>query len=74
MFRSDNGKEYLNQILRSFFLGKGIVHHSYCNDTPDQNGIADRKNKHLLEVARSLMFTTKAPNTYRPKQFLLLHI
>ncbi|KAL9420128.1 hypothetical protein AB3S75_037830 [Citrus x aurantiifolia] len=61
VFRSDNGKEYFNQILGSFFLEKGIVHHSSCNDTPQQNGIAERKNKHLLEVARSLMFTTKVP-------------
>jgi len=40
VFRSDNGKEYFNQILGSFFLEKGIVHHSSCNDTPQQNGIA----------------------------------
>ena len=49
--RSDNGKEYLNKILGKFFLEKGIVHQSSYKDTPQQNGITERKNKHLLEVA-----------------------
>ena len=61
IFRSDNGKEYFNQILGSFFIEKGIVHQSSCTDTPQQNGVAERKNKHLLEVARSLMFSTCVP-------------
>ena len=61
VFRSDNGKEYFNKALGKFFLEKGIVHQSSCNDTPQQNGIAERKNKHLLEVARALCFTTKVP-------------
>ncbi|KZT76397.1 Beta-galactosidase [Dorcoceras hygrometricum] len=61
VLRSDNGKEYSNQILSNFFQEKGIVHHSSCTNTPQQNGVAERKNRHLLEVARSLMFTTHAP-------------
>ena len=55
--RSDNGKEYLNKILGKFFLEKGIVHQSSCKDTPQQNGVTERKNKHLLEVARALLFS-----------------
>ena len=61
IFKSDNGKEYFNKILGSFFLEIGIVHQSSCNDTPQQNGLAERKNKHLLEIARALLFTTKVP-------------
>ena len=34
VFRSDNGKEYFNKALGKFFLEKGIVHRSSCNDTP----------------------------------------
>ena len=30
-------------------------------DTPQQNGIAERKNKHLLEVARAMMFSINVP-------------
>ena len=61
IFRSDNGKEYFNKILGSFFLKIGIVHQSSCNNTPQQNRLAERKNKHLLEVAQALLFTTKVP-------------
>ena len=46
-------------------MRQGIVHLSSCVDTPQQNGIAERKNRHLLEVARSLMFST-----YVSKHFL----
>lgn len=42
-------------------MEKGIVHQSSCVDTPQQNGIAERKNKHLLEVARALLFQTMVP-------------
>ena len=51
LFCFDNGKEYFNEHLGNFFEEKGILHQSTCPDTPQQNGIAERKNKHLLEVA-----------------------
>ena len=38
-----------------------ILHQSTCIDTPQQNGIAERKNKHLLKVARSLLFQSGVP-------------
>ncbi|RVX04713.1 Retrovirus-related Pol polyprotein from transposon TNT 1-94 [Vitis vinifera] len=41
-----------------------IVHLSSCVDTPQQNGIAERKNRHLLEVARSLMFSMNVPKLF----------
>ena len=62
VFRSDNGKEYFNTILGDFFLKNGIVHQSSCPNTPQQNGVAERKNRHLLEVARALLFSNKVPN------------
>ena len=43
IFKSDNGKEYFNSILGNFFLEKGIIHQSFCIDTPQQNDIAERK-------------------------------
>jgi IS30 family transposase len=61
ILRSDNGMEYFNKVLNSFFQEKGISHQSSCRDTPQQNGIAKRKNKHLLEVARAIMFYMNIP-------------
>ena len=56
ILRSDNGTEFYNDCLGDFLLKKGILHQSTCRDTPQQNGIAKRKNRHLLEVGRALMF------------------
>ena len=42
-------------------LEKGILPQSTCKDTPQQNGIAERKSKHLLEVGRALMFHMNVP-------------
>ena len=61
VIRTDNEKEYFNSILGRYFKEKGIIHQSTCFDTPQQNGIAERKNRHLLEVARSIMFTMGFP-------------
>ena len=33
-------------------------------DTPQQNGVAERKNHHLLEVTRALLFQTSVPRSY----------
>src|SRR3954467_1310131 len=39
----------------------GVVHQRTCVNTPAQSGVAERKNWHLLEVARSLLFTMNVP-------------
>ena len=45
--RSDNVKEYLLEHFQSFMLQNGILHQTSCVDTPSQNGVAYRKNRHL---------------------------
>ena len=47
-----------------FLLKKSILHQSTCRDTPQQNGIAEHKNKHLLEVGRALMFHMNVPTHF----------
>jgi transposase InsO family protein/uncharacterized membrane protein YgcG len=59
--RSDNGTEYVNKDMGSFMSDKGILHQTSCPDTPPQNGVAERKIRHLLEVARALLFTMNVP-------------
>src|SRR3954464_1142655 len=56
ILRSDNGTEYTNKEFASFLSTQGIIHQTTCPDTPAQNGVAERKNRHLLEVTRALMF------------------
>ena len=54
--RSDNAKEYFSESFQSYMLQHGILHESSCVYTPAQNGVSERKNHHLLEVARALLF------------------
>ncbi|RVX10668.1 Retrovirus-related Pol polyprotein from transposon TNT 1-94 [Vitis vinifera] len=61
VLRTDNAREYYHNILGSYLLENGIVHQSSCIDTPQQNGVAERKNRHLMEVARSLMIASNVP-------------
>jgi hypothetical protein len=56
---SENGTE--NQEFEHFLVSNGIEHQTTCVNTPEQNGVAEQKNRHLLEVARSIMFTMNVP-------------
>ena len=42
----------------------GILHQSSCPDTPPQNGVVEKKNRHLLEIARALLFHMKVPKQF----------
>ena len=64
MIRTDNGTEYFNSILRDFFWDHGLIYQSSCVNTLQQNGVAERKNRHLLEVIRSLLFTSNVPKMF----------
>ncbi|KAK1410403.1 hypothetical protein QVD17_36940 [Tagetes erecta] len=59
--RTDNGTEFVNQKLQSFFDKRGVIHQTSCAYTPQQNGIVERKHRHLLNTARSLMFQGGLP-------------
>ena len=61
IIRTDNGKEYVNNDFGAYLSSHGIIHQTTCPSTPSQNGVAERKNRHLLEVARSLMFQMNVP-------------
>ena len=41
--RFDNAREYFNQVLSLYFQKEGIIHESSCVDTPEQNGVTERK-------------------------------
>ncbi|GJY96364.1 ribonuclease H-like domain-containing protein [Tanacetum coccineum] len=47
--------------MNTMFCDLGTVHQTSCAHTPQQNGIAERKHRHLLNVARSLMLNDKSP-------------
>ena len=59
--RSDNAREYFSQQFNEFMSSQGILHQSSCAYTPQQNGIAERKNRHLIETARTLLLHNQVP-------------
>ncbi|RVW35914.1 Retrovirus-related Pol polyprotein from transposon TNT 1-94 [Vitis vinifera] len=61
---SDNGGEYQSSDLQKYLEGHGIIHQTTCSNTPQQNGVAERKNRHLLEVVRASLIAAKIPISY----------
>ena len=62
--RSDNASEYLSEPFQSFMLQNGILHQTSCVDTPSQNRVVERKNRHFLETARALLFQMNVPKHF----------
>ncbi|CAL2259667.1 unnamed protein product [Prunus armeniaca] len=61
ILRSDNGGEFVNHNFQTYFQQHGIIHETTCPQTPQQNGVAERKNRHLLETARALLICAHVP-------------
>lgn len=59
--KTDNDSEFVNVACARLFTSLGIVHQRTCTYTPQQNGIAERKHKHILEVAKALRFQGSIP-------------
>jgi transposase InsO family protein len=54
-FRSDNGGEFVNNHFQDLFAKNGIQHQTSVPHTPQQNGVAERWNRTLLEMARTML-------------------
>ena len=50
ILRSDSGGEYMSSEFHAFLHHKDIVSQRSCPYTPQQNGVAERKNRYLLDV------------------------
>jgi transposase InsO family protein len=64
ILRTDNGTEFINQSFSNFTNSKGITHQTSCVYTPQQNGISERKNHHLVEMTRALLFQNNVPKFF----------
>jgi hypothetical protein len=62
------GGEY--EKLSSFFTKIGIVHHVSCPHAHQQNGAAERKHRHIVEVGLSLLAQASMPLKYWDQAFL----
>ncbi|GJV18840.1 retrovirus-related pol polyprotein from transposon TNT 1-94 [Tanacetum coccineum] len=59
--RTDRGTEFLNKTLNAFFIKEGIKHQTSTPQTPEQNGIIERRNRTLVEAARTMLSASKLP-------------
>ncbi|KAK1686253.1 hypothetical protein QYE76_047101 [Lolium multiflorum] len=58
--RSDNGSVFKNYTFNDFLSDEGIRHQYSAAYTPQQNGVAERKNRTLMDMARSMMAKYKS--------------
>nr|GEV72769.1 ribonuclease H-like domain-containing protein [Tanacetum cinerariifolium] len=62
--RCDNGTEFKNALMIEFCGSKGIKREYSNARTPQQNGIAKRKNRTLIEAARTMLVDSKLPTMF----------
>jgi hypothetical protein len=62
--RSDNGTEFKNSQIEGFLVEEGIKHEFSSPYTPQQNGVVERKNITLLDMARTMLDEYKTPDRF----------
>ncbi|GJY42302.1 putative ribonuclease H-like domain-containing protein [Tanacetum coccineum] len=64
IIRSDNGTEFKNKVMDDFCREKGIRREYSVARTPQQNGVAERRNRTLIEAARTMLADSKLPTIF----------
>ncbi|GJX02365.1 putative ribonuclease H-like domain-containing protein [Tanacetum coccineum] len=64
VIRYDNGTEFKNRVMNQFCEMKGIKREFSVARTPEQNRVAERKNRTVIEVARTMLADIKLPTTF----------
>ena len=62
--RSDNGKEYTSATFNLFCEEAGIVHQLTTPYTPEQNGVSERRNRYVMEMARCMLHDKELPKEF----------
>ena len=62
--RSDNGGEYTSTAFASFLTKEGIKHELTIPHTPQQNGVAERLNRTLIEGVHTMLADSKLPHRF----------
>lgn len=66
--RSDRGTEFTNQILSKYLENLGIKHEFSAARTPQQNGLAERRNRTLKEAAKTMLADSRFHKDFGLKQ------
>lgn len=63
-FQSDGGSEYMSSNFQKFLKARGIIHLVSYPYTPQQNRMAERKHRHIIETAITLLNSAKLPHNF----------
>ncbi|GJX71167.1 retrovirus-related pol polyprotein from transposon TNT 1-94 [Tanacetum coccineum] len=58
--KTDNGNEFVNQTVKDYYENVRITHQTSIARTPQQNAVVERRNRTLVEVARTMLIYSKA--------------
>ncbi|GJV40922.1 putative ribonuclease H-like domain-containing protein [Tanacetum coccineum] len=64
VIRSDNRTDFKNSVMNQFYEMKDIMREFSVARTPQQNGVAERRNRTLIEAARTMLVDSKLPTTF----------
>lgn len=64
LFQTDGSGEFNSKTFQNFLHSKGILHQITCPYTPQQNRVAERKNRHVVETSISLLSTVGIPKHF----------
>ncbi|KAK1651156.1 hypothetical protein QYE76_068961 [Lolium multiflorum] len=62
--RTDNGTEFKNYTMQEFVDDEGIKHEFSAPYTPQQNGVVERKNQTIIEMARTMLSEFNSPHNF----------
>lgn len=69
IFQCDGGGEFISNKFLSHLKDCGIQQLISCPHTPQQNGLAERKHRHITELGLTMMFQSKTPQQYWVEAF-----
>ncbi|KAK1685960.1 hypothetical protein QYE76_046808, partial [Lolium multiflorum] len=62
--RTDNGTEFKNYTMQEFVDDEGIKHEFSAPYTPQKNGVVERKNRTIIEMARTMLSEFNSPHNF----------
>lgn len=70
ILQTDGGGEFISSNLKTLLEQSGIQHQISCPHTPQQNGVVERKYRHVVETGLTLLFQSNEPMKYWVDAFL----
>ncbi len=62
--RTDTGREFTSREFESYLTTEGVCHDLTIPNIPEQNGVEERMNRTLVEMARSMLVNSKLPCSF----------